>query len=207
MRHCTIYLNLIACVQVLLTVWVVFWFAKQPRCWLNALLASVALAAVVTICAMISPGLFARCDACGETSRATFQTALTVTTLFFIPATFFFWIFNDKGCLSIKKTEKYWLFFGLFLSLITCFFILYGVPEFAILFESFGANLPLQTLTLLAYYQWVVLLPILVLATWFTRHEHRGSVAALIGIVGSVVVMTYALWSAYSPVFVVGCAI
>lgn len=214
MEFCVIPLNLNSLMQALLTVWVVRWFAKQPRNWRNALLASIALAAVAAICAMITIGLFGlflECNACGEMAnsgvdRSIFQTAFTVSTLFFIPATFFFWTFNDKDSPSVAETEKYWLLFGLFLSFITCFYVLYGVPAFAELFEYFGANLPLQTLILFAYYRWVVLFPLLVLATWFTKHEHRGGMAASVGVAGSVIVMTYALWSAYSPVFVMGCA-
>ncbi|MDD4962547.1 MAG: hypothetical protein PHI11_01365 [Gallionella sp.] len=214
MEFCVIPLNLIALAQVLLTVWVVRWFAKQPRGWLNAALASIALAAVAAVCIII--GLFGNhfleCNACGDMTnssvdRSVFQTAFAVATLFFIPATFFFWTFNDKDSPSVAETEKYWLLFGLFLSLLTCFFVLYGVPQFAELFESFGANLPSQTVILLNYYRWVALLPLLVLGTWFTKHEHRGGMAASVGVAGSVIVMTYALWSVYSPVFVVGCAI
>lgn len=215
MEFCVIPLNLIALVQVLLTILVVIWFAKQPRNWRNALLASIALAAVAAICAMITVGLFGlflECNACGDMAnsgvdRSIFQTAFTVSTLFFIPATFFFWTFNDKDSPSVAETEKYWLLFGLFLSFITCFFVLYGVPAFAELFESFGANLPSQTLNLLNYYRWVILLPLLVLGTWFTKHEHRGGMAALVGAAGSIIAITYALWSAYSPVFVMGCAL
>lgn len=216
MELCFIPLNLNSLMQVLLTMWVVRWFAKQPRSWRNALLASVALAAVAVICVMMNLGLlghFLECNACGEMTnngvgRSIFQPAFTVTTLFFIPATFFFWTFNDKDRPSVAETEKYGLLFGLFLSLLTCFFVLYGVPAFAELFESFGAgaDLPLQTVILLSYYRWVALLPLLVLGTWFTKHEHRGTTTALVGVAGSVIVMTYALWSAYSPIFVMGCA-
>lgn len=90
---------------------------------------------------------------------------------------------------------------GMVVSLLTAALVLAVVPAFERVFSSFGDSLPWQTLGLLWYYPWVVVLPVAVLALGWRRDVQRSQRAAWLGVVGSALVIAYALWGCYSPVF------
>lgn len=80
--------------------------------------------------------------------------------------------------------ELIMLCIGLLLSFLATVLLIAVVPQFKSVFASMGADLPLATRLLVQFYPALVLLPLLVLLSWFTwpAPERRGMVALLSGI-------------------------
>ena len=81
-----------------------------------------------------------------------------------------------------------------------------ALPQFVAMYASFGAELRFSTRLLFASYRWFALLPLLVLLAWFVWpiQAHRGFVAAVLGIAGSVILFGFGCWAAYVPLYILG---
>ncbi len=81
-------------------------------------------------------------------------------------------------------------------------------PQFRLVFESFGAELPMVTNLFVHYNQVFWLLPALVIAAWFfwPTAQRRALAACLIGVASMVLVVPATVAAMYLPVFASGNA-
>ena len=93
-------------------------------------------------------------------------------------------------------------------SLVVCGLLLFAVPSFIGMYESFGTELPLQTVLLVRWYRILAFLPFLFLLAWFfwPTPASRGVAALLIALVLSGALFIFGMWAAYSPIFILGSA-
>ncbi len=77
------------------------------------------------------------------------------------------------------------------------------VPELATMYESFGAELPIETRLLLGTYRWYGLLGLVVLGLglFWPRASDRGVLALVVGVGGSLLLVIFSAWSLYRPIF------
>ena len=104
-----------------------------------------------------------------------------------------------------SSTEKLLLVFGLISSLLTAVVLSALVPQFANVFQSFGAELPFLTKSLVEFYRAFFLLPIFVVLAWYLAPKHSRGIMSfltgmfcLFGITGISVVLLYL------PIFMLG---
>jgi type II secretory pathway component PulF len=81
--------------------------------------------------------------------------------------------------------------------------VLFVVPQFTGMFETFGASLPIGTRILLATFQWWGIVPLVLTGLWMCarRATNQERVVAALGIVSAPIMFIFGLWACYQPIF------
>lgn len=198
-------------VQLLIVGLVIRYFAMYTPSWKNVMHCSLALVGFMAAC-FVGQYLIIHClsssyeviviDSSVHLRHALreLQFAIALVVVIVGPISFGFWTYQIRTAVTSATRERRWLVFGLMSSLLTCALVNWAVPNVILVFESFGPDLPLQTRFLLLYYKFSVILPLMVLVAWLTKGSNHGTLAALIGIVGSAMILVYSIWACNSPI-------
>ena len=84
--------------------------------------------------------------------------------------------------------------------------LMFGVPQFAEVFEAFGAPLSRLTWLYVRGYAVIACVPFLFLLVWFAARNspNRGAYALLTSVALSLVVFVAGVWACYQPLFQLG---
>lgn len=114
-----------------------------------------------------------------------------------------FYVVKLEPAMSEASSSRWMLVVGVVLSTLVAVLAAIVVPEMAAMYESFGAELPIETRLLLGTYRWYGLLGFVVLGLglWWPRASDRGVLAMVVGVGGSVLLVIFSVWSLYRPIF------